>query len=219
MGQSGRAKDDVQDAAAAVTAGFRGGVQDQRAHRQYAAPVHRAGDNGSGLAPGLGLLRGQASRPVRAGDELERAVVLAAGIEVHAQGHQLRQQVGGRLDEQAVFLVRPAAQVGMVDPGRDRDAEVLVDGDQPVALDRLFEIGALDGDVGGGDDGCDLRMRAQAPGQRAALGLRQQATRAGRVLGQATGQRGDVVAFLGRQDLRDDGESVGVEAFFQHGAK
>jgi hypothetical protein len=61
----------------------------------------------------------------------------------------------------------------MVHAFPDRDAEVLVDGDEPVLVAGFFKVGALDGDVAVWDRGGDVRMYFQAARQSTAPVVRQ----------------------------------------------
>ena len=206
----------MQDAAAAAAIGFRGGVQDQRPHGERIAAFRRAGDERSRLTVAACVLGADPAVPVRAGHELERAIALIAAVEVEAHRHQLGEDVGRRLHEGAALLVRPAAQRGMLDAGGDRNAQVLVDGHQPVALGRLLEIGALHGCVMLGNELRDGGMGAQALRKGAAPVLGKQAAGAGRIAAERCQLLDQRLAFFRWQDLRDAGEAVGIEPFTEH---
>ncbi|OAI19584.1 hypothetical protein A1355_04340 [Methylomonas koyamae] len=64
----------------------------------------------------------------------------------------------------------------------DGDAQILVDWHDPVSLDRLLKVGALDADRGARDEASEKRGTTNAIGQGRAPGLRQQTTRTGRLM-------------------------------------
>ena len=101
---------------------------------------------------------------MRTRDELKSAILFQARVEMHAQGDQLFQQSGWRLDEQAVLLFRPSAQVRMVDACRNWNTQILMNGHEPVAIDRFLEVRALDRHEIGRDERSNIGMLAQTSG-------------------------------------------------------
>lgn len=86
---------------------------------------------------GKRLLRTQTPESVRAGDNLERACLLVGRVQVYAYCDRVLKDFERRLDEEAAIFLGPSRVTESFLALRDRDTEVLMQGDQPISHRRF----------------------------------------------------------------------------------
>src|SRR5688572_21976095 len=100
----------MQHAALRRRLGFRGGVENQRAHKNYVATLGRTRPFPDRVSERPGSGRRQPSTRVRTSNESYRAVFDTAVVYVHAHSEEPFQNFYRRLDETLALLLRPASQ-------------------------------------------------------------------------------------------------------------
>jgi len=83
---------------------------------------------------------------MRTRNDSKRAVVLVAVVKVQPDGQHLIQNLGRWLDKDLTFLVRPSQTLRRLDTLRNRDAQILMKSEKPIARRRLDKEGALHSD-------------------------------------------------------------------------
>jgi len=113
---------------------FGRGVNQQRTQNQRSSE-----SNGNRAFTSLGTdgpdaLARETAGAVRAWHHSERSIVSRARIHVNPHCEQSLENARRRLHVKPPLLLRPAAAFGRVDSLRHRNAEVLVERDEPIAL-------------------------------------------------------------------------------------
>jgi hypothetical protein len=119
-------------------------MKEERVHRQGSTTTGDALDHSVPLAQDQRFLCRQPPMPVGAWNHVEWTVLGTTIVQVGTHGDQRFQHVYGRLDVQDALFCRPAGALGVVDALLDRNAQVLVQPDEPVPVTGLVKEGALD---------------------------------------------------------------------------
>jgi len=152
------AKQEVQYTPHARALGLGRCVKQQRAHDQCVATLQRACNHRPSTTSRGGGLGSDATAHVRARNHLEWTVTVCARVKVYADGNQPFEHFDRRLNEEASLLLGPSAQSRVAHACCYRNAQVLMDCDEPVARHRLLEICALGCHVVARHNGSDNRM-------------------------------------------------------------
>jgi hypothetical protein len=134
-------------------------VEQERPHRQDVTPASDALERAMLIAQGPGRRLRQATVSMRAGHDTERAIPRPAVIEVRAHGNERIQHGHRRLDVENSFLLGPTGARMVCDTFLDRNAQVLVQRNEPVLVRRFVEERALNRHGASGKEGPDLTMR------------------------------------------------------------
>ena len=140
-------------------------MQKQWAQCECLAPLSVAGNFYGRSANGGSFLGLDAPATVGARHNPKGAVLLATGVEMHADRNKLFEYFDRGLNEDGAFLLRPASKGWIGDPLGHRNAQVLVNWNKPVACGRLLEVGALNGDELCWHQHGKNRVLAKAPGE------------------------------------------------------
>jgi hypothetical protein len=121
-------------------------MKKERAKQERVSSFCLAGHFARGIPKLKSRIVVQASMAMGAGDDPERAVLVAAIVDVYANGKQLLEKRYRRLYEMLAMLQGPAAELCAFDAIFYGDDQVLVECDKPVPVVGLVEQGALDRD-------------------------------------------------------------------------
>jgi hypothetical protein len=111
------------------------------------------------------LVRGDAPKSMRPWDHAQGPVRFSAVVKMNANGNQLSQEISGRLAKPRALLLRPRLAGRIGGSCRDRDAQVLMQSDQPVAGCHFGEVGALNRRAAVSEQRCKLRQFPQLAGE------------------------------------------------------
>ena len=156
---------EVENPALACACGLGRRVQQQWAQCECLALLSVAGNFYRRSANGGSFLGLDAPAIVGARHNPKGAILLATGVEMQADRDQLFEYFDRGLNEDGAFLLRPTSKGWSGDPLGYRNAQVLVNGNKPVACGRLLEVGALNGDELRRDQRGQHRVLAKAPGE------------------------------------------------------
>jgi hypothetical protein len=207
-GQRFRPEHEMQHPSSAGARRLRRGMQNQRAHEESVAA--RSG-NGDALRPPQRSCprRIDASQFVRARNDFQRAVRERAGIDVDPHRKQLCEHAVRGLDEMGALLLAPTGKQRVLDPCGDWNAQILMDGDQPVPGGRFFEDAALDRTRSVGKRSPHDWMSHHLLGQGCAPCLVHQSPRPRADCRQPFEGVRNLIAFLLVQQSLDKGDAVG----------